>query len=85
MILVIFNEDKKFILFDFVRKKIDFLEFVKNELVLNNVEVINGRVEEIIKDRREKYDVGFCRGVLNFFVILEYEIFFLKVNGRFLL
>ena len=46
--------------------------------------MINGRAEEIIKDRREKYDVGLCRGVSNLSVILEYEIPFLKVNGRFL-
>ena len=69
---------------DSVRKKTDFLELIKTELGLNNVEVINGRAEEIIKDRREKYDVGLCRGVSNLSVILEYEIPFLKVNGRFL-
>ena len=84
MILAIFSEDKKFTLLDSVRKNTGFLEFVKNELALNNVEVINGRAEEIIKDRREKYDVGLCRGVSNLSVILEYEIPFLKVNGRFL-
>ena len=84
MMLAIFNEDKKFTLLDSVRKKTDFLELIKNELSLNNVEVINGRAEEIIKDRREKYDVGLCRGVSNLSVILEYEIPFLKVNGRFL-
>ena len=44
----------------------------------------SGRAEEIIKDRREKYDIGLCRGVSNLPVILEYEIPFLKVNGRFL-
>ena len=84
MMLAIFNEDKNFTLLDSVRKKTDFLELVRNELSLNNVEVINGRAEEIIKDRREKYDVGLCRGVSNLSVILEYEIPFLKVNGRFL-
>ena len=50
MMLAIFNEDKKFTLLDSVRKKTDFLELVKTELSLNNVEVINGRAEEIIKD-----------------------------------
>ena len=84
MMLAIFNEDKKFTLLDSVRKKIDFLELVKAELNLKNVEIINGRAEEVIKDRREKYDVGLCRGVSNLSVILEYEIPFLKVNGRFL-
>ena len=63
MMLAIFNEDKNFTLLDSVRKKTDFLELVKNDLDLKNVEVINGRAEEIIKDRREKYDVGLCRGV----------------------
>ena len=49
MMLAIFNEDKNFTLLDSVRKKTDFLELVRNELALNNVEVINGRAEEIIK------------------------------------
>ena len=84
MMLAIFNENKKFTLLDSVRKKTDFLELVKTELNLKNVEIINSRAEEIIKDRREKYDVGLCRGVSNLSVILEYEIPFLKVNGRFL-
>ena len=84
MMLAIFNRDKKFTLLDSVRKKTDFLELVKTELNLNNVEIINGRAEEVIKDRREKYDIGLCRGVSNLSVILEYEIPFLKVNGRFL-
>lgn len=53
MMLAIFNEDKNFTLLDSVRKKTDFLELVKSELALNNVEIINGRAEEIIKDRRE--------------------------------
>ena len=84
MMLAIFNENKNFTLLDSVRKKTDFLELVKTELDLKNIEIINGRAEEIIKDRREKYDVGLCRGVSNLSVILEYEIPFLKVNGRFL-
>ena len=84
MMLGIFNEDKNFTLLDSVRKKTDFLELIKNDLDLKNVEIINGRAEEIIKDRREKYDVGLCRGVSDLTVILEYEIPFLKVNGRFL-
>ena len=45
MMLAIFNEDKNFTLLDSVRKKTDFLELVKNDLDLKNVEVINGRAE----------------------------------------
>lgn len=84
MMLAIFNEDKEFTLLDSVRKKTDFLELVKNELDLKNVEIVNCRAEEFIMNRREKYDIGLCRGVSNLPVILEYEIPFLKVNGRFL-
>ena len=40
--------------------------------------------EELIKDRRESFDVALCRGVANLRIILEYMIPFIKVNGRFL-
>ena len=39
MMLAIFNEDKKFILLDSVRKKTDFLVLVKSELNLKNIEI----------------------------------------------
>lgn len=84
MILAIFNPDKNFTLMDSVKKKTNFLELVKEELNLQNVEVINGRAEEVIQQKRETYDVGLCRGVSNLSVILEYEIPFLKVGARFL-
>lgn len=84
MVLAIFNPDKTFTLLDSIKKKTTFLELVKEKLALDNVEVINGRAEEFISKRREFYDVGLCRGVSNLAVILEYEIPFIKVNGRFL-
>lgn len=84
MILAIFNPDKNFTLMDSIKKKTAFLELVKEELKLQNVEVINGRAEEVIQQKREIYDVGLCRGVSNLSVILEYEIPFLKVGARFL-
>lgn len=84
MMLAIFNPDKDFTLLDSVQKKTRFLELVKENLDLKNVEVICGRAEEIIEGRRESYDIGLCRGVSNLSVILEYEIPFLKKNARFL-
>ncbi len=84
MVLAIFNSDKNFTLIDSIQKKTKFLELVKKELNLENVEIICGRAEEIIEKRRETYDIGLCRGVSNLSVILEYEIPFLKVGGRFL-
>lgn len=84
MMLAIFNPQINFTLLDSVRKKTKFLEIVKDELKLSNVEIITGRAEEIINTKRETYDVGLCRGVSNLSVILEYEIPFLKIGGRFL-
>ena len=84
MILAIFNPDKNFTLIDSIQKKTKFLELIKEELNLDNVKIICGRAEEIIVGRRETFDIGLCRGVSNLSVILEYEIPFLKVGGRFL-
>lgn len=84
MMLAIFNPDKEFTLLDSIQKKTKFLELVKEKLGLENVEVICGRAEEVIESRRETYDLGLCRGVSNLSVILEYEIPFIKVKGRFL-
>ena len=42
------------------------------------------RAEELIKDRRESFDVALCRGVAKLRIIIEYMIPFLKVKGRFL-
>lgn len=84
MILAIFKPEIDFTLMDSVRKKTKFLELVKEELKLKNVEILTGRAEEKIDSRREIYDIGLCRGVSNLSVILEYEIPFLKVGARFL-
>lgn len=84
MVLAIFNPDKNFTLMDSIQKKTKFLELVRDELNLLNVEVLCGRAEELIEDKRETYDVGLCRGVSNLSVILEYEIPFIKIGGRFL-
>ncbi|TDT71791.1 16S rRNA m(7)G-527 methyltransferase [Hypnocyclicus thermotrophus] len=83
MVLAIVNTNIQFTLLDSVGKKTKFLEITKKELSLENVEIINDRAENYINGNREKYDFGFCRGVSKLNVILEYEIPFLKVNGRF--
>ncbi len=83
MVLAICNPELDFTLMDSVGKKTKFLESIKDSLLLKNVEVINGRAEDFIKDRREMYDLGLCRGVNRLNVILEYVIPFIKVDGIF--
>ncbi|WP_068268607.1 16S rRNA (guanine(527)-N(7))-methyltransferase RsmG [Caviibacter abscessus] len=84
LVLAIVNPDKNFLLVDSVKKKIDFINEVIAKLELKNVKTSTKRAEELIENMREKFDVGLCRGVANLRIILEYEIPFLKVNGRFL-
>ena len=84
LVLAIYYPDKKFLLVDSVRKKIEFINEVIKELNLQNVTTSFERAEELIKDRRENFDVALCRGVANLRIILEYMIRFIKVNGRFL-
>ncbi|MGL4981032.1 MAG: 16S rRNA (guanine(527)-N(7))-methyltransferase RsmG [Fusobacteriaceae bacterium] len=86
MVLAICNPDIKFTLMDSVGKKTKFLEYVKEQLQLENVQVVNMRAEEFINDEnRESYDLGLCRGVSQLPTILEYMIPFLKVEGRFII
>jgi len=86
MVLAIANPNIHFTLMDSVSKKTKFLEMVAEKLDIKNVEVVNMRAEDYIKldGKRESYDLGLCRGVSKFNVILEYMIPFLKLNSLFL-
>ena len=84
LVLAIFYPEKNFWLVDSVRKKIEFINEVIEKLGLENVKTSFERAEELIKDKRETFDVALCRGVANLRIILEYMIPFIKINGRFL-
>lgn len=85
MVLAIFNENIRFTLMDSIGKKTKFLQMVKDELGLENVEIVTSRAEDFISDeKRESYDLGLCRGVSKLSTILEYIIPFLKEEGIFL-
>lgn len=84
LVLAIFYPEKQFLLVDSVRKKIEFINEVVEKIGLKNVKTSFDRAEELIKDKREQFDVALCRGVANLRIILEYMIPFIKVNGRFL-
>lgn len=85
MVLAIFNENIRFTLMDSIGKKTKFLQMVKDELGLENAEIVTSRAEDFISDeKRESYDLGLCRGVSKLSTILEYIIPFLKEEGIFL-
>ena len=60
-----FYPEKNFLLVDSVRKKIEFINEVIEKLGLENVKTSFERAEELIKGKRETFDVALCRGVAN--------------------
>lgn len=83
MVLKIIFPNLKVTLIDATLKKCNFLEKVIKELKLENINVINARVEEYAKIEREKYDIVTARAVAPLKHLLEYGIPLLKVNGTF--
>ncbi len=67
-----------------MHKRVEFLKRVKNELELENVEIICSRVEDYIKIDKTKFDYASARGVAKLNILLELIIPLLKVNGIFI-
>jgi 16S rRNA (guanine527-N7)-methyltransferase len=84
MLLAIWNPEMQVTLLDSVQKKTKFLEKVRAELSVWNTEIATARAEDFVKRNREMFDLGFCRGVSQLAVILEYMLPFLKIGGLFL-
>jgi len=82
--LKIVDEDIKITLLDSLNKRINFLNEVIENLSLNNIKAVHGRVEEVgrNKEYRECYDVAVSRAVAPLNVLLEYMIPLVKVGGK---
>lgn len=63
-------------------KKVSFLQFVKKELNLENVEIVQGRAEELQK--REEFDIVTARAVKELNILLEISFHLVKVDGSFI-
>ena len=84
MVLAIVFKDSNFTLMESNNKKILFLEAVKLDLDLKNVNIISARAEEYGKNNREIFDIITCRAVSALNIILELSTSMLKVNGLFI-
>ena len=82
----IMREDLNFTLLEATGKKCEFLKIVIKELDLKNVTVINGRAEDLGKDKnyREKFDYAIARAVARLNVLSEYCLPFVKLEGEFI-
>ncbi|WP_277218388.1 16S rRNA (guanine(527)-N(7))-methyltransferase RsmG [Peptoniphilus vaginalis] len=84
--LKLYNEELDVTLLDSLRKRIDFLDGVIEDLELKNVRAIHARAEEIarIDEYREQFDVAVSRAVANLSTLAEYAMGFVKVGGYFI-
>ncbi len=73
-------------LLDSLQKRVHFLEEVRDELELENIEIIHGRAEDFGKkeEYREQYDISVSRAVANLTVLSEMCIPFVKTGGKFI-
>lgn len=65
-------------------KKCKFLKKVKETLSLQNVTIINARIEDYAKENREVFDIVTARAVAPLKHLLEYGIPLVKVKGYFI-
>lgn len=83
--LKILNNNYEVTLLDSLRKRIDFLKIVVEELKLEGVHLIHGRAEDFGRDNkyREKFDICVSRAVAPLNVLSEYCLPFVKEGGYF--
>ena len=84
MVLAIYYPEKNFTLIDALNKRILFLDDIICKLQLNNVKLIHGRAEEVVRINNlyEAYDACVSRAVAQLPVLLEYTSPYIKVNGK---
>ncbi len=80
VLAMIFN-NLKVTLVESNNKKCTFLNEVIKKLNLNNVEVINDRMEIYSRNNINKFDLITCRAVTSIPIILELSVASLKING----
>lgn len=81
--LKIIFPDLHLTLCDSLRKRTEFLDYVKQELDLQNLLVVHSRAEDLGGDHkhRESYSHVISRAVANMPTLLEWMIPFAKING----
>ena len=81
--LAVSRPETRFLLVEASRKKAGFLDVVRRELGLINVDVLHARAEDLgrMPAHRERYDGLTARAVADLSVLAEYALPLLKVGG----
>lgn len=82
--LSIVNINCEFTLVDSLNKRINFLNEVKENINLKNINTLHARAEEFGQNQkyREKFDVAVSRAVAELSILAEYLIPTVKVGGK---
>lgn len=85
IVLSILSPQHQYFLIDSLKKRIDFLSVVKEELGLDHVQLFHGRAEDYGREKefRNQFDFAVSRAVAELPVLLEYCIPFVKAGGYF--
>ncbi len=81
VVLKIFFPHLKLTLIDSNNKKTTFLKYITEKLELNDLEIINDRVENYAKNNLNKYDLVVARAVTNLNVLVELSLPLVKKDG----
>lgn len=84
IVLKIIYPNLKITLLEPTKKRCDFLNMVIEKIGLKDIEVINDRAENYIKEHRESYDFVTARAVAQLNILSELAIPFVKINGLFI-
>lgn len=82
--LAIAYPNMKVVLLEPLNKRCVFLNVVKNELGLENVEVVCARAEDYSKAHKEEFDIATARAVSKLNILLEISSQMVKVGGYFI-
>jgi len=83
--LKIMKPELEITLFDSLKKRLNYLDIVIEELELSQIETLHGRAEDFAKEvKREKYDRVVSRAVANLSTLSEYCLPYVKVGGYFI-
>ncbi len=84
VVLKILFPHLKVSLVDSLKKRIDFLNIVINQLNLQDIETFHERIEDFSIKNEEKYDLVVSRAVAPLNILLEIGIKQVKINGYFI-
>ncbi len=84
VVLAIAYPDIEFTLVEPTGKRCQFLNDLTDLLKLSNVNVVNARAEDYVKEMREQFDVVSARAVANLVILSELCLPLVKVGGQFI-